>query len=47
LGDTNKSFNSIGFSAVTELSSGIKTTYEWFLQNLNKIDASINRHSLD
>lgn len=47
LGDTKKSSNAIGFSATTELSVGLKTTYEWFSNNLDKIAASINRHNLD
>lgn len=47
LGDTKKSSNAIGFSATTDLAVGLKTTYEWFSNNLDKITASINRHNLD
>jgi UDP-glucose 4-epimerase len=47
LGDTRKSSREIDFEAKVSIPDGIMETVKWFHLNLNRIDASIQRHDLN
>jgi UDP-glucose 4-epimerase len=44
LGSTTKAETELGFRARTPLSTGIQSTVDWTLENIDLIDASIQRH---